>query len=278
MATPEQFEPAPAGQPSGGGVPSGAWLGSQSVFDYKSERKLGRAMFSSLAAHGLLAVLLLVFGVREVVEQVREAPMKFDMVFLKQPGPGGGGGGSPAPAPAKKLEVPKPKPVEPLPTPAPPPPEPIPTLIAPVSTNLATTLQAQGTSRLSAAPLGGGGSGGGIGEGRGRGLGPGDTAGTGGGPYQPGNGVSWPTVIAQYDPQYTSEAMRAKVQGIVKLAAVVEPNGLVTDIKITKSLDRMYGLDQAAIDAAKKWRFNPCKKDNRAVPCSIEMELEFRLH
>jgi protein TonB len=270
--------PAPSAQPSGDGRPSGAWLGSQSIFDHRDERKLGRAMLSSLAAHGLLLVLIAVLGIREVVEQVREAPLKFNVVFLKEPGPGGGGGGSPAPAPAKKLEVPAPKPVEPLPIPAPPPPEPIPTLIAPIQTNLAETLQAQGTSRLSTVPLGGGGSGGGIGEGRGRGLGEGTGGGTGGGVFQPGNGVSWPTVIAPHDPTYTSEAMRAKVQGKVLLTAVVEPDGTVTDIKVTKSLDRMYGLDQAAIEAARKWRFDPCRRDSRPVPCSIEMELEFRLH
>jgi protein TonB len=204
--------------------------------------------------------------------------MKFDFVFVKTPpGPGGGGGGSPQPAPPKKLEIPKPKAVEPIPAP-PPPVEPPPTLNAPIQTNLAQTLQASGSSTASLAAVGGGGSGGGIGAGRGNGLGEGVGGGTGGGVYAPGNGVSMPVVIKQVDPQYTSEAMRAKVQGVVTLDAVVQPTGQLSDLKVRKSLDRTYGLDQAAIDAAKQWRFTPCRKDGRPVPCTVQLELEFRLH
>jgi protein TonB len=243
---------------------------------------MGRALIASLVSHGgLIALLIAAAGVKAVVETVKEPPLVADMVFLKSPGPGGGGGGSPEPAPAKKLEVPKPKPVEPVPTPVTPPPvPPPPTLNAPVMTNFAESLQAQGTSKLSAAPVGGGGRGGGIGTGRGNGLGEGVGGGTGGGVYAPGNGVSEPTLIRAVDPSYTSEAMRAKIQGVVLLTAVVQPNGMVDDIKVSKSLDRQYGLDQAAVDAARQWRFGPCKlvKENKPVPCSIIMELGFRLH
>jgi protein TonB len=236
-------------------------------------------MISSMVIHGALFALIAALGIQHVVEQQREPPMKMDVVFLKQPGPGGGGGGSPKPAPAKKLEIPKPKVAQPVPTPVPPPPvPPPPTLNAPVQTNLAQALQAPGVSSVTLAPLGGGGSGGGIGSGRGNGLGEGTGGGTGGGVYHPGNGVSWPTAIREQQPQYTSEAMRAKIQGEVQLAAVVAPNGTVTDVKVTKSLDRVYGLDEAAVAAAKLWLFSPCKKDNKAVPCAIEMVLDFRLH
>jgi periplasmic protein TonB len=269
---------APSPEPADG-KPTGAWLGSQSIFDRPDQRKMGRALVSSVVVHGLLLVLLVVAG-RQVVQQIQQqTPLKFDVVFLKEPGPGGGGGGSPKPAPPKKLEIPKPKPVEPMPVPAPPPPvPPPPTLQAPVQTNLAQTLQAEGLSNVSLSKVGGAGVGSGIGPGRGPGLGEGTGGGTGGGAYQPGNGVSWPTPLRQVDPQYTSEAMRAKVQGEVHLSAVVAPNGMVTDIKVAKSLDRVYGLDEAAIDAAKKWLFAPCKRENKPVPCQIEMVLEFRLH
>jgi protein TonB len=273
--------PSPSPAPSDAPGPSGAWLGSQSVFDKKEDRKLGRALSVSIALHAVPIALLLLFGVPKVViETVKQMPMKFDIVFTKTPpGPGGGGGGSPQPAPAKKLEIPKPKAVEPLPTPTPPPPvEPPPTLNAPVQTNLAQTLQASGSSSVSLAPLGGGGSGGGIGSGRGNGLGEGTGGGTGGGVYAPGNGVSMPALLSQVDPQYTSEAMRAKVQGVVTLDAVVQPNGRLSDIKVRKSLDRTYGLDLAAMEAAKKWLFSPCKKDGKPVPCTVQLELEFRLH
>jgi protein TonB len=72
--------------------------------------------------------------------------------------------------------------------------------------------------------------------------------------------------------------MRAKIQGLVQLSVVVQTTGLLGDIKVNKSLDRTYGLDQAAIEAAKKWLFTPCKKDGKPVACTAVVELEFRLH
>lgn len=278
MATSELSTMAPATAGGSSGPASGAWLGSQSVFDQRDQRKMGRSLLTSILIHGgLFALIAIGWGVKQVVEEKKDPPLKYDVLYIKAPGPGGGGGGSPQPAPPKKLEIPKPKAVEPVP--APPPPEiPPPVLNAPVQTNLAQTLQATGQSSVSFSNLGGGGSGGGIGPGRGNGLGPGEGGGTGGGVYQPGNGVSWPTLIRQVEPQYTSEAMRAKIQGTVYLTGVVDTNGTVTEIKVAKSLDRTYGLDQAAIDAARKWYFSPCKKEGKAVQCAIQLELDFRLH
>ena len=278
MATSElsNLAPPPASPAPPGSGPTG-WLGSQSIFEQRDERKLGRAMSVSIAVHAAVLVAVIVAGIHHVVVAEKEPPVHFDVVFLKEPGPGGGGGGSPAPAPPKKLEIPHPKAVEPIPVPPPPVPPP-PTLNAPVETNLAQVLQAQGSSSVSMSTVGGGGSGGGIGTGRGNGLGEGTGGGTGGGVYEAGNGVSNPTVIRQVDPSYTSDAMRAKIQGEVWLEAVVQPNGLLTDIKVSRSLDRQYGLDQAAIEAAKKWLFAPGKKDGKAVPVRITVQMDFRLH
>src|SRR5207253_10628790 len=86
------------------------------------------------------------------------------------------------------------------------------------------------------------GNGSGIGPGQGSGLGPGSGGGTGGGVYQPGNGVSLPRVLHEERPQYTSDAMRAKVQGTVLLQCVVRPDGTVGDVQVVKSLDSTFGL------------------------------------
>jgi len=62
--------------------------------------------------------------------------------------------------------------------------------------------------------------------------------------YTPGDGVSLPTVVREARPQYTKEAMDARIQGTVGLEAVVLPDGKVGDVKVTRSLDPTYGLDQ----------------------------------
>jgi len=44
-------------------------------------------------------------------------------------------------------------------------------------------------------------------------------------------------------------------------------------------LDKLYGLDQEAMKAARLWLFRPARdRDNRPVPIIITLELEFRLH
>jgi TonB family protein len=136
-----------------------------------------------------------------------------------------------------------------------------------------------------AEPGPGGGGGGGAGTGKGSGVGPGQGSGlgdgwgggTGGGPRRPGNGVSLPEVITEVKPQYTAEAMRAKVQGVVWLECIVMPDGSVGDVRVTKSLDSVFGLDQEAIKAARRWRFKPGFLQGQPVPVIITIELTFTL-
>jgi TonB family protein len=150
--------------------------------------------------------------------------------------------------------------------------------VAPIQTNSAAVLQATGTSSVSLATFGGGGAGGGIGPGRGNGVGPGTGGGFGDGAFAPGNGVTWPRDTYQEKPKYTPDGMRAKIQGIVELEIVVLANGTVGSVRVTKSLDRASGLDDAAVEAAKKWKFIPGTKDGQPVATKVPMQLEFRLH
>jgi len=78
-------------------------------------------------------------------------------------------------------------------------------------------------------------------------------------------------------PAYTAEAMRAKVQGTVWLQCVVMPDGSVSEVQITKSLDSTFGLDQEAIKAAKQWRFKPGMRQGEPVPVRVTIELTFTL-
>jgi TonB family protein len=98
-----------------------------------------------------------------------------------------------------------------------------------------------------------------------------------GGAYRHGSGVSLPEVISEYKPQYTAEAQRAKIQGVVWLEAVVLPDGTVGDVRVTKSLDTKYGLDEQAVKAARRWRFRPGIKGGVPVPVQITLELTFTL-
>jgi TonB family protein len=71
--------------------------------------------------------------------------------------------------------------------------------------------------------------------------------------------------------------MRAKVQGIVLLECIVQPDGSVSDARVLRSLDPVFGLDQEAIKAAKQWRFMPGTRLGEPVPVIISIELTFTL-
>ncbi len=122
----------------------------------------------------------------------------------------------------------------------------------------------------------GSGSGGGVGSGEGPGVGPGRGGGIGGGVFRVGGGVSAPRPISTPDPEYSEEARKAKYQGTCVLWLIVGPDGRPRDIRIARSLG--LGLDEKAIEAVKRWMFEPALKDGRPVAVQINVEVSFRLY
>jgi TonB family protein len=270
----------------------------------RSQRRSAGAVAASVATHVVLvAVVLFVLRLappRAFTQSTILPDMTPDrIVWLAQEGPGGGGGGggNQSPEPPRKVELPgrdkitlpatrppvldQPKPREP----EPPPIETvnIPALamasgVAPIPGTLEGTAPPESTSQGSGSGGGAGtGRGTGIGPGEGSGLGPGSGGGTGGGVYRPGSGIVLPRPIREVKPQYTADAMRAKIQGQVLLEAVVLPDGSVGDVEVVRSLDPVFGLDQEAIKAAKQWRFVPGTRQGQPVAVLVTIEMTFTL-
>ena len=78
-------------------------------------------------------------------------------------------------------------------------------------------------------------------------------------------------------PEYTSDALRAKIEGTVHLEMVVLPDGTVGDVTVVKSLDPVFGLDQEAIKAARQWLFKPATRFGEPVALLVVAELYFNL-
>jgi protein TonB len=274
-------------------------------FEKQSERLVPSIGAAFLVEIGIVVFFVLLSRLAppiKVTAGVLPDEIPNQMVWLSQPGPGGGGGGggNQMKEPAKKAELPgkdkisvpveKPKPIQPPPQVAKvePPPVPIEPLNIPAKTLAAGADSLPGVIDSPPGPptpsLGSGtgsgagtGTGSGIGSGTGSGLGAGSGGGTGGGVFQPGNGVTTPRLLREVKPAYTSDAMRAKVQGTVLLQCVVRPDGSITDVQILRSLDSVFGLDQEAIKAARQWRFAPGTRMGQAVPVQIVIELTFTL-
>jgi periplasmic protein TonB len=223
-----------------------------------------------------------------------EVPREIVWIAMEGPGGGGGGGGNRMPDPPRKAELPgqekitvpvtKPPKLE---SPEPPKdiPEPVQQMNIPAVTASAGVQELPGAlTGLPSTALGTGtgggagtGTGTGIGAGKGSGLGDGEGGGTGGGFYRPGNGVLPPKLLVEVKPSYTAEAMRAKIQGVVTLEAVVNPDGSVGNVSVIRSLDQTFGLDEEAKRTVRRWRFAPGTRFGQPVPVLVEIEMTFTL-
>ncbi len=87
-----------------------------------------------------------------------------------------------------------------------------------------------------------------------------------------------PEPINTVRPEYPDFAKRMKIQGTVVLDVDVYKDGSVGNIKVKKSiLAGPNGLDEAAVNAIRKWKFQPGKSGGKAVDTTVTIPLEFTL-
>ena len=252
--------------------------------------RLGSSFIGSALTHagGFLLVLFMIDSLRVPPPSARlldDEPSK--VVWLNASGPGRpGDGGDGKPQPARQTSQPTRDTIT-LASATPPALTQSPSNDAP-KPDTDITIQAVTTSAgvvelpgaltglpsLGSDPVGGAGIGSGT---RGAGVGSGPNRGSGNDAFGPGNGVTMPTVLSEVKPSYTAEAMRARVQGAVLVEAIVREDGSVGQVRIVRSLDRAFGLDEEALRAVKNWRFRPGRHQGRNVAVIVEIELMFTL-
>ncbi|MFN2239555.1 MAG: energy transducer TonB [Thermoanaerobaculia bacterium] len=99
--------------------------------------------------------------------------------------------------------------------------------------------------------------------------------GTGTGPLRVGGNVQPPKVVLRVEPDYTEDARKARLQGIVIIEAIIDTEGNVTQARILKGL--AGGLDRSALEAVRKWKFEPGRKEGKPVPVIFDLMVRFRL-
>ena len=122
-----------------------------------------------------------------------------------------------------------------------------------------------------AAGEGGGGGTGNVGLGRGA---KGD--GTGGSGEALSN-TARPIGGYQVKPRYPESARRAGLQGVTTLRVRVLENGRVGDVLVEQSAG-FRDLDTAAVDAVKKWLFEPARRGKDPVSVWVLLSVKFELH
>jgi protein TonB len=103
---------------------------------------------------------------------------------------------------------------------------------------------------------------------------------------QVGGGITPPTPIYQPEPAFTKEARKQHVSGVTTVSIVVDTQGNPVNVHIIKSIadtvDEKHRaaalmLDQAAVDAVKKYKFKPAMKNGKPVAVYLNVEVKFQL-
>lgn len=94
--------------------------------------------------------------------------------------------------------------------------------------------------------------------------------------YMPSYQVdSQPEVISDFKPEYPPEARKAGIEGTVIIQITVDHEGRVTNLKLVRGLG--YGLDEAALQSLRKFRFKPAVKGGEPVSTTINYNFNFWL-
>jgi len=120
---------------------------------------------------------------------------------------------------------------------------------------------------------GGGGGRGASGLGRGS---KGDGTGGGVGSDEALSGLARPLGGYQVKPRYPESARRAGAQGVTTLRVRVLENGRVGDVIVEQSAG-FRDLDFAAVDAVKKWLFEPARRGKEPVSVWVLLPVKFQL-
>jgi TonB family protein len=94
-------------------------------------------------------------------------------------------------------------------------------------------------------------------------------------PGAPPGDVRPPLATHKVDPKYIPAAADEKVEGTVRLAAVIRRTGRVDSVELVRHLDAR--LDRSAAEALAKWEFEPATRNGQPIDIDAVFEIPFRL-
>ena len=85
-----------------------------------------------------------------------------------------------------------------------------------------------------------------------------------------------PRLLAEIQPAYPRSARRSGLEGVVKVAAVVDASGVVRSVEVFASSGHA-ALDQAALEAIRRAIFAPAFLGDTPVSCRVVIPIRFKL-
>jgi protein TonB len=93
-------------------------------------------------------------------------------------------------------------------------------------------------------------------------------------PVRPGGKIREPRRIVDVPPIYPPIAIAARKEGVVILEALLDENGHVNGVKVLRSEPL---LDDAAVQAVRRWRYTPTLLNGVPVPVLMTVTVRFSL-
>ena len=84
-----------------------------------------------------------------------------------------------------------------------------------------------------------------------------------------------PRPLRKVDPKYVPAAADEKVEGKVRLAAIIRKNGHVERVELLRHLDNR--LDQSSAEALAKWEFEPATRNGTPIDIDAVFEIPFHI-
>jgi len=85
-----------------------------------------------------------------------------------------------------------------------------------------------------------------------------------------------PVVIHSVAPIFSSDAIKAKYQGVSFVSVLVGEDGVPSEAHVLRAIG--MGLDEKAIEAVRRYRFRPAMKEGKPVPARTSVEVKFLIY
>jgi protein TonB len=92
-------------------------------------------------------------------------------------------------------------------------------------------------------------------------------------PLRAADGTEPPVPVRTVAPKFPENMRRDGTSGLVTVSCLIDENGNVTDPKVVKSSNEAFS--EPAVEALKKWKFKPAKKDGEAVAIRVSIPVKF---
>lgn len=89
------------------------------------------------------------------------------------------------------------------------------------------------------------------------------------------DGMEPPVPVRTIAPKFPDEMRRAGNSGLVTVSCLIDEKGNVTDPKIVKASNDAFS--EPALEALKKWKFKPAKKDGEPVAIRVNIPVQFNV-